>query len=505
MNPKQRLYRLGAIVFGVVALLPSLACIFWPIYEPYPWEPDSSAFYFFRYKTLGEDEYNVKLMKHVIDSKEQVLVADLGTRPDVDVGAARRLKSSRELAWLQTGSATATSEDARKKSEDETFLVVLSLEEKKVEREVLLSHFADDEYLFAFHPTRDLLYYLWEKGGGVTLSQLDIGSGEISSRSVPVEEPSCLQIFEEGDVLYLGIDEQILRYDLQSGELTLEFVMDGRSENFFMRNDHLLTADAMFVKKDDEYLRKPFPIMEHDLPYDEGGIALFDGYALIQYGDTLYLVDFQTENISPLLRNASMLYSYSSTASISPSGEYVAFRLILDDPDNNFWLTVIAETESLVVRDVILPLEKDVATEEWRGMFAEKALLLQWMRAPGALDAIEEVLSWEDADEKLREAVVASLDSRDAKKLKGMLAEEELELIESRPTVRQALRAIRKNDAETIDAFLKSSAYHLKPGETQPVFEKLLFHPDTSEKEGVKAYEQFRQLRALAEMRARYN
>ena len=129
--------RLAAILFSGICLT-LFSCIYWPInFEPCPWDSDSSAFYFFR-----SNERQVKLIRYVVDSGEEVVVADLGTigqwatdSKSPYIGAARFLPVSGDFVWLQRGSSQKTGQGGSAKSSDGIYLVNFSLESKKVKKE----------------------------------------------------------------------------------------------------------------------------------------------------------------------------------------------------------------------------------------------------------------------------------------------------------------------------------------------------------------------------------
>jgi uncharacterized membrane protein YvbJ len=78
-----------------------------------------------------------------------------------------------------------------------------------------------------------------------------------------------------------------------------------------------------------------------------------------------------------------------------------------------------------------------------------------------------------------------------------------MDTIKNRPTVSKALEAIENGDRELINTFMENSIYHIDLEKIRPVFERLAFHPDTSNEEVIALHAKFGSLRKLADIRER--
>jgi len=517
MQETKRNYRLGAIIFGIVALLPSLACIFWPMYEPYPWEPDSSAFYFFRSKPPGKSEHQATLVKYTIDSGEQVVLAGSGTIPRAraeTIGAARFLPVSGDFVWLQKGPSPAMARVENEQSAEQMCLVSFSLKEKAIKHNFMLPRFDDGgETPFAFSPTEDALYYVvdgypGDEDKGIFLLKLDIASGQITPTKMPLEElEGGIQISENGDAMYLAAEDCILLYDF--AEKTMPVVWSGSSDDgtFSVDGNYMKVGNGIFKKEPDGIGFSKNPILALTAPGDTHLTNdIVQNMIVDRDEDILSVVDIPARQAVPILwmpfNDDSVIFGLS----FSPNKAYSVFSLggALGGDE---WLVAVVETESKIVKDIVIPYEE--GTGEYQQSFAARALAFQWMRSPGSLDLMKKALAWEKLQEdteetiKLRNSMVASLSEKDARRLKDLLTEEEMGSINSRPTIKNTLKAIEKGDRAVIDAFMQSSMYHSDLDKARKVFEKLAFHPDTSKEEVIELHTRFRKLRSLADIRER--
>lgn len=496
------------IFLCILALLVSLAC-YLPLYEPYPWEADSSGFYFFRFEGREKEAYRAKLIKYVVDSKEEIVVKDLGFVQGAMIGSARFLPVSNSFVWLQLGQPGQSAKDIAKEENLDMYLVSFSLEKNEIEEHYPLKgvvYKSDKKEEGAlgtvrFSPVQDKLYYLKKTDEGMVLSELDIESKTAVSRPVPLTKYVDFRISRDGASVYLPEGKEIARYDLKNWERSVFWREEEEISTFHIDEEYIRINEAVFKKKGEDYGRSPVWTLPGDdrngeadlLPYQNA----VNGAIVVHDREMISLVDPQSGISRPILWIPFESKIPCLGLSFSPNNEFFTFSLVFSDS----WLIAIVETQSLSLRDIIIPWEKDPENSNWKQSAYFRAIVSHGMRAPGSLDTLKKVVTQGELWDNPPEPVIATLRREDLRHLKGLLPKEDIRAIKGRPSVRQALRAISGNDRDILGPFFESSVYHIDPDKTRVVFEKMISHPDISEQEAVELREQFRRLSALADLR----
>jgi hypothetical protein len=472
--------------------------------EPFPWEPDSPAFYYFAFGRAKDDGKvaPARLMRYDVDSRESAVVADLGEIKEFSIGGARFLPESHDLVWFQASPSSVSTPDRISGATEESFLVRFSPQEKKV-----IGQFRVDveESVYAFSPTEDVLYYgvKGEKPG--VIATVDIASGKISTVTLPMDEIGMVRCAGDPGTLWLASDSDVYRYHIADGTLS-HFVKPKEDTTLFFLGDYLIVDGSVYDSKKDPLLKSPVRSVSESAVWscwrDNGGSELLDMDESI-----VTLVDLSTGVTLPLLYfplgEKDVVFSGFD---LSPDGKYLNFRLLptlgRGDEGLQYAIIVLMNRETLKIEDVIVPFDKD--TDEWNFLLSVKALLLRWQGVSDAHDILKLVLGLEDLDQECREALVATIDREEIVALKDVLTEEEIGRIEGRPNAAQVLEEIGKKGAVFVyDEFVKSGGYLFEePDSVLPVFKNLVFEVDKTAAEDL--YNKAGELRMLETIRSRY-
>jgi hypothetical protein len=316
MNTEKDSFRFWAVLFSIVALLPSLACIYCTSWQPLAWEKDSSGFYYFYFFPTEKfnDQLNsrrVELRKTNIQNQsidsiyEFKIFEDSQNTGVMNLGAARFLPQSGKFVWLQQGPLASQDILDSTDIDNSLYLIKYSFEKSDVEAQYPLNIQTYDVVgSWVFSPVKDIIYYINDSKNSESLVAFDIAQGEIlSSSDLNGNIEPFLDISKDGNSLYWGGDDAIYEYSIQdkTTHVVWNALNDPAVKNLHWKSlrvidEYLLIDNRLYEKNNNMFSKKPFRILNDEeewIPFQNPHQEFF--LCQNQHG-IIYLNNFNLDN-----------------------------------------------------------------------------------------------------------------------------------------------------------------------------------------------------------------